>query len=291
MPLEEAIMEGAKRDYAEAIDEWRLEREQALRRSDGWLSVVGLHWLTEPVTTCGSAPINDIVLVGADVPAHALFFRRDGSKIIAEAAPGVRVTSQRTAVWTTDEMRTDAGEARDILRIGTFSLELLERRARRALRVRDDLAPQRKDFPGLRWFPLQPQWVKSARFIHHEPRRTLPITDVTGDVFDMPNPGYALFDVSGVATVLEAVRPSAEKAELLFLFKDATNRDASYGGGRYLAAPFDGRLEELEGLVLDFNRAVTPPCGLTPYATCPIPPSANVLEIAVTAGELRPPSH
>ncbi|WP_217652361.1 DUF1684 domain-containing protein [Sinomicrobium oceani] len=38
---------------------------------------------------------------------------------------------------------------------------------------------------------------------------------------------------------------------------------------------------------LDFNRAVNPPCAFTPYATCPLPPQQNILQVAVTAGEKK----
>jgi uncharacterized protein (DUF1684 family) len=37
--------------------------------------------------------------------------------------------------------------------------------------------------------------------------------------------------------------------------------------------------------VLDFNRAINPPCAFTSYATCPLPPRQNVLTVAVRAGE------
>ena len=37
---------------------------------------------------------------------------------------------------------------------------------------------------------------------------------------------------------------------------------------------------------LDFNKAKNPPCAFTDFATCPLPPAANRLLLAVTAGEL-----
>jgi uncharacterized protein (DUF1684 family) len=37
--------------------------------------------------------------------------------------------------------------------------------------------------------------------------------------------------------------------------------------------------------VLDFNLAYNPPCAFTPYATCPLPPPQNVLNVAIEAGE------
>jgi uncharacterized protein (DUF1684 family) len=42
-------------------------------------------------------------------------------------------------------------------------------------------------------------------------------------------------------------------------------------------------------VVLDFNKAYTPPCAFTPYATCPLPPSQNRLAVPIEAGELSAP--
>jgi uncharacterized protein len=45
----------------------------------------------------------------------------------------------------------------------------------------------------------------------------------------------------------------------------------------------------VNGLVsLDFNRTANLPCAFTTFATCPLPPTQNRLEVAVAAGELRP---
>jgi hypothetical protein len=50
---------------------------------------------------------------------------------------------------------------------------------------------------------------------------------------------------------------------------------------RYLYAgpPVDGRI------VVDFNKAYNPPCAFTAYATCPMPPDGNRLDLYVAAGE------
>lgn len=283
-------MEPSAIEYAATLEEWRKRREEGLRGPRGWLSVVALHWLVKEVTTCGSALGNDIVLEGHGVPARTLVLRREGAKVFAEAAPDSTVRTG-AGILKHQELRSDATDSADLLFVGSLSLELLERRTRRALRVRDELAPRRAKFPGLRWFPVDPAWSKQARFMHHEPGRTLPIIDVTGDVFDLPNPGRAVFDVADRSVSLEAVQEPRGGQQLFFLFKDTTNKALSYGGGRYLFAAFQGELASLSELTLDFNRAVTPPCGLTPYATCPMPPADNVLNLAVTAGELAPPEH
>jgi hypothetical protein len=49
----------------------------------------------------------------------------------------------------------------------------------------------------------------------------------------------------------------------------------AYGAGRFLYAdrPKAGKV------VLDFNKACSPPCAFTPYATCPLPPPQNWMPV------------
>ena len=78
----------------------------------------------------------------------------------------------------------------------------------------------------------------------------------------------------------------AKYKDYLFIpFKDKTNGDESYGGGRYL----DLKTTDIkEGeLVLDFNKAYNPYCAYSDGYNCPIPPAPNHLPIAITAGEKK----
>jgi uncharacterized protein (DUF1684 family) len=99
----------------------------------------------------------------------------------------------------------------------------------------------------------------------------------------MANPGYVSFTIAGQEYHLEALLESANAKELFFMFRDATSGKTTYGAGRYLYTelPKDGRV------IVDFNRAMNPPCAFTEFATCPLPPAANRLPIGVTAGELN----
>ncbi len=71
------------------------------------------------------------------------------------------------------------------------------------------------------------------------------------------------------------------------MFADPTNRDQTYGAGRFLYAPLpkDGRV------VIDFNQAFSPPCAFSPFVSCPLPPFQNRLKVRVEAGEKRPAEH
>ena len=55
-------LRGVDQGLAREIDAWRAQREAGLRAPDGWLSVVGLHWLREGTSTVGSAKGSDILL-------------------------------------------------------------------------------------------------------------------------------------------------------------------------------------------------------------------------------------
>ena len=44
-------------------------------------------------------------------------------------------------------------------------------------------------------------------------------------------------------------------------------------------------------VVLDFNKAYSPPCAFTSFATCPLPPRQNRLDVRIEAGEKKPAGH
>jgi uncharacterized protein (DUF1684 family) len=70
----------------------------------------------------------------------------------------------------------------------------------------------------------------------------------------------------------------------LFLpYKDITNGDTTYGGGRYL----DLLEKDINNgiLVVDFNKSYNPLCAYKDGYKCPIPPKENHLTIAIHAGE------
>jgi uncharacterized protein len=70
-------------------------------------------------------------------------------------------------------------------------------------------------------------------------------------------------------------------------FRDATNRDTTYGGGRYLLDTVKGADlgSTPSSLVLDFNYAYHPSCFYSPRWACPLAPAGNVLPTRIEAGE------
>ncbi len=69
--------------------------------------------------------------------------------------------------------------------------------------------------------------------------------------------------------------------DYLFLpFTDRTNGEETYTGGRYL----DLRIPDGDTITLDFNRAYNPYCAYNKKYSCPLVPSVNALDEAITAG-------
>lgn len=72
--------------------------------------------------------------------------------------------------------------------------------------------------------------------------------------------------------------------DFLFLpFKDETNGEETYGGGRYI----DFRVSDIQNgqIIIDFNKAYNPWCAYSAGYNCPIPPKENHLSISIFAGE------
>ena len=71
-------------------------------------------------------------------------------------------------------------------------------------------------------------------------------------------------------------------------FRDTTNGQGSYGGGRYLYDTIKGADLGVtpDHIVLDFNFAYNPSCAYNPTWVCPLSPPENTLSIPILAGEM-----
>lgn len=102
--------------------------------------------------------------------------------------------------------------------------------------------------------------------------------------------GRARFELYGRAATLDLYWITGYGGGLFLPFRDATSGRTTYGAGRYLYDTIKGAdLGTEDGkLVLDFNFAYNPSCAYDPRWACPLAPPANLLELAVEAGEKAP---
>ncbi len=257
--------------YAGEIQAWRAEHEAGLRTDDGWLTVAGLYWLKPGENRFGTAASNSILFPAGTAPPVAGVFHLDDRRVSIEAAPGVAITVNGAPLTATLPILSDASGAPDVLSIGRLRFFIIERGDRQGVRLRDLDSPQRKTFAGLTWFPVDAAYRVTARFEPATAPVTIHVPTVLGTVVDMESPGRAVFTLAGKEVSLDAVREAPDAKELFFILRDGTSGHETYGGGRFLYSdlPADGKV------VLDFNKAHSPPCALTAFATCPLPPRAQ----------------
>lgn len=262
--------------YVDLINKWRAQQETDLKADEGWLSVAGLSWLSEGDNSIGSATTNKVVLPSPSPDNVGDMNLADG-KVTLSVAPNVTVLVDGKPV-TTVEMAPDVSGRPVKANIGDIKFEVIHRGKRIGVRVWDNNSPGRRNFTGLKWYPIRPEYLIKAKFVAYSTPRQIPITNVLGDVSMSPNPGYVEFTLDGKACRLEA---EGGGNGLFFNFQDLTSGNETYPAGRFLDAP-----APKDGYVtLDFNQATNPPCAFTEFATCPLPPKGNRLDVAVKAGE------
>lgn len=264
--------------------DWRAQRLERLLRPDGFLSLVGLHWLTPGSTYVGTAKENGTRLTVGPDNIGMLTLGRDGRARLRLAEGAELLVDGEPATGEIELIPDTQGKPTVVaFNRGDASFVLIERAGRYALRVRNAMARTRTSFPGLDYFDINPAFRFEARFEPHPPGKTLDIVNMLGMVEATPNPGRAVFEKDGASYSLEALDEGT--GELFFVFADRTSGHESYPASRFLYATPPGP----EGVVvLDFNRAYNPPCAFTPYSTCPMPPPENRLDLRIEAGEKKP---
>jgi len=266
--------------YEQELEQWKAKRLTSLKSEDGWLALIGLFWLKEGENRFGSDATGEIVLPDGKAPALAGTLRLAAGKVTLDAKPEAKITSKGQPV-TTLELKSDEDGEPTMLEMGPLSFHVVKRGERLGLRVKDRENPARAAFKGTDYYPADKKWVVNARFEPYQPPKQVPILNVLGMETEETSPGTLAFEVDGRPYKLEALKEKGEE-QFFIIFADQTNRTETYEAGRYLYADppgADGRV------TLDFNRAYSPPCAFTKYATCPLPPRQNRLALRVEAGE------
>ena len=262
---------------------WRQQREQDLLRPDGWTSLAGLHWLELKAHYVGSGErIGNGVRFAFGPERMGMVARDNAGRWWLTPERGAALTVGDQPLKGRVALHSDHDPEPTVIGFdeGKGLLTLLRRGDRDALRIRHADAPTRLQFAGLQYWPADPSWRIEARFLPHPPGRTLPIGDIVGTQSDSPNPGVVEFERDGRSFRLEALGEPGR--ELFFVLADRTSGHGSYPAGRFLDAQWPGADGKV---VLDFNRAYNPPCAFTLFATCPLPPPENRLDLAIEAGE------
>jgi hypothetical protein len=249
---------------------WHQARIDRLKSEEGWLSLVGLHWLQPGENRFDGVP--------------GVYTLTEG-KVLLTTGPdeGVTLDNQPLA---TRELAPDVSGKPDQLAKGSLRWYVIVRGDKVGLRVKDIESPVRQSFTGIDTYPVHQDWRIEARWEPYTEPREVPIPNVLGQVDKGVARGRVHFTVDGKEYMLEPTQAKPD-SDLEFMFKDGTSGHGSYPAGRFLYSgpPQDGKVW------IDFNRAYNPPCAFTPYATCPLPNEQNKITALIEAGEKHWGSH
>jgi hypothetical protein len=151
---------------------------------------------------------------------------------------------------------------------------------------RSPLLPHdKRNFKGLKYYPFDPKYVFSGqieRFVFNINNPKYYATFLTNKGTNKRYLGYGKFrfTMDGKQYAIEIYKSIL--SDYLFVpFKDKTNGEETYEGGRYL----DAEVLADYKMVLDFNMAYNPSCAYNEKFVCVLPPRENMLNIVIRTGE------
>lgn len=292
-----AVDDDAVREERTQWERWRARREEELRAPYGWLSQTALTWL-QPLGGF-RAHVPGLPGIWALRDGAVVYDPADGADACDAGAPSdagvpalVGPDGGETPVDVPVAVPSDAHAHGVYVRYGRIHASVIERDGRFAIRVRDPEAESRRSFAGIETYPFDPAWRIRGIFAPYDAAQdTVVGTRVSGLTSTLDAVGEVRFTVGDAPQRLIAFDggdASDGARELFIIFRDPTNGTATYGSGRFLAAPVPWNARTgFSGadVLLDFNRATNPPCAFSPYCTCPLAPAGNDVTVPVTAGE------
>jgi uncharacterized protein (DUF1684 family) len=266
----------ANETYRQTINEWRVERNESIRQENGWLSLAGLYWLKLGKNQLGSDVKCEIQLPER-IPASIGYLEYNGKTVSLR-------TNTRQKINVNDKpvdfaiLEPDISDIPSFITMYDVRLVVIQRGNKLGVRMWDNQREERRSFPARTWFDIDENFRIPATYTAYDRPKKAFFPDLTGEKSEFPVEGYLSFEFNGKHYQLDINKE--DDGTLFIRFWDPTSKDETYPTGRYLVAD-----EEDGKLFIDFNRAYSPPCSITNFATCVFAPEQNHLDFRVTAGE------
>jgi uncharacterized protein len=267
----------AQKSYQQDIITWRNEKNETIRKENGWLSLAGLFWLKLGKNQMGSDPKCEIQLPER-VPANIGYLEYNGKSVSLRALPNVeiKVNDKKTDFVI---LQPDISDAPSFITLLGLRLVVIQRGNKVGVRMWDNQRDSRRSFPDRTWYDIDENFRIPATYTAYERPKKAFFPDITGEKSEFPVEGYLSFDFNNNHYQLDINKE--DDGTLFIRFWDPTSKDETYPTGRYLIAD-----QEADGKIfIDFNKAYCPPCAFTDFATCVFAPEQNHLDFRVMAGE------
>jgi|TARA_B110000263_G_scaffold111362_1_gene97332 uncharacterized protein (DUF1684 family) len=263
-------------DYNEEIKIFREKRINYLKSRQGYLNLVGLHWIFNDSYTLGSSQENNLPFPkGFPSNFGKINLTNDSIKFTFEMP--VLVDSSKTLLsynYSKDNLDHNFSWR-------SFQWYVIKRGQNYALRIKDFENYLITEIDKIPAFTIDTSWVINGVFKAYAQKQDRTISNIWGHAVEQPTAGIVTFKHAGQIYELES---NIESGKLAVIFKDATTGNETYSGGRqlYLSKP-----DEDQKVILDFNKSFNFPCAFNDFTTCPVPPERNHLPFRILAGEKR----
>ncbi len=266
--------------YTQEINEWHENRIETLKQPMGWLKLDGLYWLEEGESTFGTARGNDVMFPESGLPGNAGVFIRENDEVRMIVDENARITHEGEEI--SDVMLYEDGESKTV-KSGDLTWMIIQRDELVGVRLYNERAEAYQRFRNIPRYRVSEDWKIEGRFEPFDQPFTINIQNILGQLNEEEISGMIYFEKDGEEFSLLPI----DSGERFFLIiADQTNRGETYAGGRfiYIDKPQDGN----NTVTIDLNMLYNPPCALSPYSTCPMPPEENNLALRIEAGEKLP---
>jgi hypothetical protein len=233
----------------------------------------------------GRAADNDVRIDDPAIAAHHVKVTVEGDRfrvVAVDEEARFKIPGEKDAkTW---QEKRDATVDPSSIQIGRFLLRLSHQRYP-AIIVFDPQSPRFKLYKGIKYFPPDLSYRYELALTPNPKPETTVIMSTRGNQRRADKVGWFDFVVGTTPVRLEALRllePGVGENDLGIFFRDTTTGKESYELGRYV----DVKKLANGNYLLDFNFTYNPACAYSDHYNCPIPPKANVLPVAIRAGEM-----
>jgi hypothetical protein len=267
----------AQKTYHQVINEWREERNESIRKENGWLSLAGLYWLKLGKNQLGSDVKCEIQLPER-IPANVGYLEYNGDSVSLRTNVGQKINVNDKPV-DFSILQPDISDNPSFVTMDDVCLVVIQRGNKLGVRIWDNQCEERRSFPARSWFDIDENFCIPATYTAYDRPKKAYFPDLAGEKSEFPVEGYLSFEFNGNRYKLDINKE--DDGTLFIRFWDPTSKDETYPTGRYLVTDqgVDGKI------FIDFNKAYNPPCAFTDFATCIFAPEQNHLDFRVTAGE------
>jgi len=148
------------------------------------------------------------------------------------------------------------------------------------------IPPDERDaFDGLAYYRIDESYRFELELHEYDDKEPVTVGTSTGGEQEYLRWGAFHFEIGGDEITLDAYKSDPDDDRLWVPFRDATSGEETYGAGRYLDLETDTHLTDDGRWILDFNEAYNPTCAYSDRYECPLPPTANWLDVPIEAGE------